>query len=609
MSWEAWFTIGVVGLVFVGLARNWGPPDALVLGAVVATCIVRIITPGQAFHGFANENMLTVAALFVVAAGLRETGALDVLGGRALGAAKNELSALVRMALQVSGISAFLNNTPVVAMFVPVVSDWCRKNRVSPSRLLIPVSFFAILGGVCTLIGTSTNLVVNGLMTQYGDNHGDPIVKEALQSMSLFELGRVGLPMAIVGAAYMLLVGRRLLPDRKDLLERLGETSREYLVDMVVKPECRLIGKSVEQAGLRHLPGLFLIEIDRDGQLISPVRPDEVLVAGDRLTFTGVVTTIVDLERIPGLVPVADGGYESRAAAQRGRTLCEAVVSNTSPLTGKSIRDADFRALYNAAVIAVHRGGTRLKGRVGDIVLRMGDTLLLQTGPHFARAHRNNPDFYLVTGVEDWRPVRHDRALISIALLGLMILLLATSKLTGVPEVMSAFVVAGLMVATRCLSVTDARQSLDWSTLIVIGASFGLGTALESSGAAEGIARLVVWVTRAGGVVAAVAAVYLVTMLLSELISNNAAAALLVPLALSIAATLDANPRPFAMAVALAASACFASPIGYQTHLMVWAPGGYKFKDFVRVGLPLDILLWIVASLLIPVAWPLELPS
>ncbi len=612
MGWEGWFTIAIVAMVFLGLAKSWGPPDALILGATIAAALARIIDVEEAFRGFANENMLTVAALFVVAAGLRETGALDILGGRALGKARSERGALLRMSLQVSGISAFLNNTPVVAMFVPVVTDWCRNHRISPSRLLMPISFLAILGGMCTLIGTSTNLVVNGLMTEYAAASNDPAVREALHPMSLFELGKAGLPMAVVGMVYLLLIGRRLLPDNKDLLEQLGESRREFMVDMLVSPGCKLAGQSVEAAGLRHLPGLHLVEISRGEEIISPVRPDRVLETGDRLSFTGVVSNIVDLERIPGLLPASDGGYDSKTAAERNRRLCEAVISNTTPLIGKSIRDADFRARYNAAIIAVHRGGTRLKGRIGDIVLRAGDTLLLQAGPHFVRAHRNDPEFFLATSVEEWRPLRHDRAWLSIGLLVLLIGLLATAKMTGVPEVISAFVIAGAMVATRCLSASIARQSVDWPTLIVIGASFGLGRALEKSGAADAVADLVVHVTSLAGdtgtttgAIATIAAVYLITMLLSELISNNAAAALLLPLGLTIAGTLGVNPRPFAMAIALAASACFASPIGYQTHLMVWAPGGYKFSDFIRAGLPLDIILWIMASILIPIAWPL----
>ena len=612
MPWQAWFMLVLLALVFVGLVKNL-QPDALMIGAAVVAGLAGILKPEEVFRGFSNENMLTVAALFVVAAALRETGGLDILGGRMLGRARTENGAMLRLATTVVGTSAFLNNTPIVAMFLPVVTEWCRKHRVSPSRLLIPLSFLAILGGICTLIGTSTNLVVNGLMLEWTRTHQDGQIHQQLHPMSLFELGKAGLPMAVIGIAYLMLIGRRLLPDRRELIEEFGSRAREYVVDMLVQPGCRLIGQRVEEAGLRHLPGLFLIEIQRGDRVIAPVQPDEVVREGDRLSFTGAISTIVDLERINGLVP-ANHDCEVHVSRRRDRRLCEAVLSGTAPLIGKSVRDADFRALYNAAIVAVHRGAARLHGRVGDIVLRPGDTLLLQTGPHFARAHRNNPDFFLVSDVEEARPVRHDKAVTSIALLVLLIGGFGISTYVNfMPEVLIAFVIAGLMTATRCIAFSDARQSIDWQTLVTIAASFAVGKAIENSGLAKAIATgvftginaLPASLHQAWGGVLAVSAVYLLTMVLSELLSNNAAAALIFPFAIATAQAFHVDPRPFAMAVAFAASAAFATPIGYQTHMMVWGPGGYKFTDFTRVGIPLDILMWLAASVLIPIMWPL----
>lgn len=612
-NWQALVMYAIIAAVFIGLARDIAQPDVLLMGGTILAGLFGIIKPSQIFSGFSNPSMLTVGALFIVAAALRETGALDVIGHRMLGKTHTEQGALLRMLLVLTTASAFLNNTPIVAMFVPIVIDWCRKNRISPSRLLIPLSFITVMGGLCSKIGTSTNLVVDGLMREWVDLNGagDSRLAESLRPMSLFELGLVGLPMALVGGLFMLTVGRRLLPDNKSLMEQLGESSREYLVDMLVQPDCRLIGQTIEGAGLRHLPGLFLIEINREDRSIAPVGPDEIIRAGDRLTFTGVVSTIVDLERIPGLVPAADDGYETKAAARRNRRLCEAVISTTSPLIGKSIRDAEFRALYNAAVVAVHRGGTRLHGRIGDIVMRAGDTLLLQTGPHFVRAHRNNTDFFLVGNVEEARPIRHDRATIALVLLGALIALLATNAIpveAGWREVTAAFLIAGLMIATRCISASDARQSVDFQTLIAIGASFGLGKAVDASGAADQIAYLITYMTSLSGSWAgtwlALVAVYLACMVSSELLTNNASAALMFPFAVAIAQACGADPRPFAMAVAFSASAAFATPIGYQTHMMVWGPGGYKLSDFVRIGVPLDLLLMAVAVILIPLAWP-----
>jgi di/tricarboxylate transporter len=614
---KAGFTLAVVILVFVGMVKEWGSPDVLLLSGTLACTAAGILTPDQAFRGFSNEGMLTVGALFVVAAAMRETGALEVVGARMMGRARTAEAATLRLGLSVGTMSAFLNNTPIVAMMLPIVTDWCRKHQVSPSRLLIPLSFFTILGGMCTLIGTSTNLVVRGLMIQAAASQTDARLEQALRAPTLFEVSVLGVPLAIAGGLYLLVIGKRLLPDRKGLIEQLGETSREYLVDMLVQPGCRLIGKSVEEAGLRRLEGLFLIEIQRGERVISPVSPDELIRAGDRLTFTGVVTSIVELERIPGLVPAADDSYETRDEVRRGRRLAEAVISPRSPLIGKTIRDADFRALYNAAIVAVHRGGTRLRGRIGDIVLHAGDTLLLQCGAHFARAHRNNGDFILVSSVEESRPIRRDRGPLALGLLIVLVLLMMFSGETvrlgaaafRVPEiVVTAFVVALLLIGTRCIATSDALGSVDWQTLIGIAASFGLGKALETSGAADLIANLVVRGTGGLGPVAVLAAIYLVTMVLTEMVSNNAAAALMLPLGIAAAANMGVNPRPFAFAVMFGATLAFATPIGYQTNLMVYGPGAYRFTDFTRVGLPLNILLWILAVILIPIVWPFQLP-
>jgi di/tricarboxylate transporter len=419
--------------------------------------------------------------------------------------------------------------------------------------------------------------------------------------MGFFEIGRAGLPCAIVGVIYLLTIGRRLLPQRKELMEQFGESQREYLVEMLVKPGCRLIGQSVEAAGLRRLPGLFLVEIDRRGAMLAPVSPDTLLEAEDRLVFTGIVDTIVDLRRIPGLEPAVESP-DRQAEEQRRRRLCEAVVSRSSPLIGKTVRDAQFRSHYNAAIVAIHRNGRRLTNKIGDVELEAGDTLLLQTGANFTQAHRNNPDFYLVSDVEGSRPPRHDRwwvaLLIFAALLGAMFFT------SGEVAMLAAFTAAGLMILTRCISTAEARQAIEWPILVAIGASFGLGEALNSSGAAEFLAAKLVTITQPFGPWAALAAIYFATMVLNELITNNGAAALAFPFCIQAAEQIGCDPRPFVMAVALASSFAFASPVGYQTHMMVFGPGGYRFTDFVKVGLPMNILLWITGVVLIPFIWP-----
>jgi di/tricarboxylate transporter len=582
-------TLAVLAGLLYGLVKD-KPADVLFVGAVVLLAAFGVIAPDEAFAGFGNSGMLIVAALFVVAAGLRETGVMDYVGDRFLGHVETEARALTYMAVVLIPSAMVLNNTPKVALLVPVLIAWCRKRRISPSRLLMPLSFLSILGGTCSLIGTSTNLVVQGLL-----------IKSRLKPMGFFEIGMVGLPCALLGATYLLTIGRKLLPDRKELIEQLEETRREYLVEMLVQPGCRMVGKTIGEAGLRHLPGLFLIEIDRDGEVIGPVGPDEAIQTNDRLVFTGVVSTIVDLEKIPGLVPAADARYEVSPVEQRDRQLCEAVISPTSPLAGQAVRNADFRSLYDAAIVAVHRNGARLTNKVGDIRLHAGDTLLLQVGPNFSRAFRNNPDFYLVSDVEDSRPVRYDRAWPA----AVVFLVMITAFVSGKVDIMlAAFLAAGAMVAARCISATHARKSVDLPVLIAIAASFGVGKALEQSGVARMFAGMLVDATRAWGPTATLAAIYFGTMVLNELISNNAAAALSFPFCLESARLLGVNERPFIMAVTLAASYAFASPVGYQTHMMVFGPGGYRFTDFMRVGIPLNLLMWITAIILIPLIWP-----
>lgn len=590
MGFEAWIVIAVLGLLLAAMATDRVPPDLLFLGATVFLALLGIITPSEAFAGFSNSGMLTVAMLFVVAAALRDTGMLDAIGHQILGRARTFHAASGRLALAVVPMSAFLNNTPIVAMFMPIVMDWCRKHQIAPSRLLIPLSYLTILGGTCTLIGTSTNLVVQGMMVGAG-----------LQPMRLFEIGAVGLPYAVVGIAYLLLFGNRLLPERKELLEQLGESRREYMTEMEVRPGCRLAGQSLAGGGLRSLPGLFVTGIFRRQEFIAPVGPETIIEAEDRLVFTGVVASIIDLEKISGLVPVADPEFDSSPDRQRQSRLCEAVISESSPLVGKTIRDAEFRATYGAAVLAVHRAGRRLQGKIGDVVLQPGDTLLMQVGPQFHRAHRNDPAFYLVSDVADWRPLRRDRWWIALTVFAGLLLLMASG---WVDTLVAAGAAAVLMVATGCISPGEARRSVEWQVLVTIAAAFGIGQALVNSGAAASLAGGIVNLTGAWGPVAALAVLYLVGSLATEVVTNNAAAALLFPFCLELGKQYGVDPRPFVMALVLAASASFMTPIGYQTNMMVYGPGGYRFTDFLRIGAPLNLVLWIIAVVLIPLVWP-----
>lgn len=610
MTGEAWLTLGVVSLMIVGLVRHPQVADVIFVGALSLLTLAGVVTPSDALAGFKNEGMLTVAALFVVAAGLVETGVLAAVTQRLLGDVEEAPAALRRVVPASAVASAFLNNTTIVAMAVPALLEWCRKRRVAASKLLLPLSYAAIIGGVCSLIGTSTNLVVHGLMQQSG-------LPTLSAGLGMWEIAWVGLPIAVVSTFYLVLAAPRLLPDRKEFLEMLEATRREYLTEVLVEPSCPFIGQTVQLAGLRGLPGLFLIEIERGSELISPVAPDERLRQGDRLTFAGVVSTLVDLQRIPGLRPAADVAHDLETPTRQDRRLCEAVISRSSPLVGQGIREAGFRTLYDAAVVAVHRNGERLSLKIGDVKLEPGDTLLLQTGPRFVRAHRNNPDFFLVSEVGGSEPLRHERGALALTIAGGMILLMTLPDLfaqwhwmaQAAPwferqRVIFALLAAAAMVATRCLSARQARRSLELSVLVAIAASFGVGTAMQRSGAASVVAELTVRLVPAElGWIGVLGAVYLLTWLLTELMSNNAAAALMFPVAVSVAQQAGLDPRGFAVTVAIGASAGFLLPAGYQTHLMVFGPGGYRVRDFIRMGVPMVALWFVVTMLVVPWVW------
>ena len=589
MAWEAWFTLGVIGGCFVLLASNRFAPDVVLMAGLTLLLVSGILTPQEALAGLSNEGMATVGVLYVVVAGLRETGGVDRLVQSLLARPDTLSAAQLRLMLPVSALSAFLNNTPVVAMFIPAVHDWAKRQRLSVSKLMLPLSYAAIAGGTCTLIGTSTNLVLNGLL----------LSKTSEPGLHLFELAWVGVPITVVLIGYVVLCSRWLLPDRRPPMTQF-EDAREYTVEMLVEPGSPLVGKSVEEAGLRQLPGLYLIDIGREDNLLPAVSPKTRLHGNDRLLFAGIVESVVDLQRIRGLIPATNQVFKLNAP-RRERSLIEAVVSNSCPLVGKSIREGRFRNSYNAAVIAVARNGERIPRKIGDIVLHPGDTLLLEAHPSFVEQQRNSRDFFLVGHIDDSQPRCHERGNTALAIMVAMVLAVAFGWLSMLE---SAMLAAGLMILTRCVTGRVARRAVEWQVLIVIAASFGLGTALQSTGAATTAAHWLI--AGAGGTpIVALAIMFAVTALLTALVTNNATAVLMFPIAMATAQDLGVHLLPFAITIMMGASASFATPIGYQTNLMVYGPGGYHFADYLRFGAPLTVLVGMVTVAVVPWIWPL----
>ena len=588
VSWQAWLAIATVCAAFLGNALTSLPADIVFLGAAAVLFLSGVLDEKAALAGFSNSGMITVGVLYIVVAGLQQTGALQWVSQQVLGMPKTPRKALVRLMLPVIGASAFLNNTPVVAMFIPVVNDWCRKLRFSPSKLMIPLSYAAIFGGLCSLIGTSTNLVVNGLLIDATGGSG----------LRMFDIAWIGLPCALFGFGFLFVTQRWLLPDRQPVISETDDL-REYTVEMRVEPGSPLVGKTVEKAGLRHLPNLYLAEIYR-GELVLPaVGPQEVLQGDDQLLFVGGVDSILDLQRIRGLLPATDQVFKLDSPRAE-RSLIEVVVSNTCPLAGQTIREGQFRTRYNAVVLAAARNGDRLTGRIGDIRLQSGDTLLLEAPSTFLNERRISRDFYLVSGVPNSEPMRHGRSRVAFVLTLAMVLLAAVGWLT----MLQAAVLAAVgMIALGCCSPAQAMRSIDWSVLLVIAAALALGEGLNATGAAEAIASSVIALAGNNPWLALVA-VYAVTTILTEVITNNAAAALIFPIALSLASQLGVSYMPFVISIMVAASASFATPIGYQTNLMVAGPGGYRFSDFLRVGIPLNLLYGVVTVAIAPLVYP-----
>ncbi len=584
--------------VLVALAYNRVPPEAVMILALTATVLVPIrgddgwrvgvISVGDAVKGFGNTGMLTVAVLFLVVAGLRETGAVEWIARGFLGLPTTHRGALARLVFPLAGMSAFLNNTPLVAMFIPVVTDWAKKIQLRPSQLLMPLSFATVLGGLCSLIGTSTNLVVSGLVVAQTD----------LPPLHMFDPAWIGVPAALLGCVYMVIAGPRLLPSRSSSMESLSNP-REYTVEMMVQPGSPLVGKTIEEAGLRRLEATYLVEIERHGDSIVAVGPEERLQADDRLIFVGVVEAVKDLQNMRGLVPATNQIFKLDSPRYR-RRLFEAVVSNLSPVAGQTIREGQFRTRYNAAVLAVARQGERVRSKLGDIRLRAGDTLLLEADPNFGANYRYSRDFFLVSMLEDSTPRQHHRAPYALTILAGMII---TASFGWLDMLQAAALAACLMVLFRCCTVLQARQSVNGPLLVIIACALGFERALDESGAAQMTADAMMRVAGQNPWLVLVS-IYLITTIVTEVVTNNAAVALMFPIALSAAETLGVNPMPFIMCVMMAGSAAFATPIGYQTNLMVYGPGGYRFTDFTKLGLPLNVISGAVVIVIAPLVWP-----
>jgi di/tricarboxylate transporter len=585
LAWPAWLTLVVVIVTILALVRDWVSPAVAVFGANVLLLVAGVTTVQQAFSGFSNPAPITVAALFVVARAVERTGALQPLIRAALGDGRR--GRMARLLLPTAACSGLLNNTPIVAMVAPQVADWAGKRGLSASRFLMPLSFATILGGTLTLVGTSTNLVVAGLMQE-----------AEMTPLGMFELTRISLPMAVLGLSVIVLLAPLVLPERRPARRQFEEDVREYVVHLRVARGGPLDGQTVSDAGLRQLEGVYLAELERDGEMVAPVAPNTVLHGGDRLAFVGRVDLIRDLQQVRGLLAEEQKHAESFNTARH--TFFEVVVSPAGLLVGRTLKEADFRSRFQAAVLAIHRAGERVNAKLGEVKLREGDTLLILGDQGFAARWRDRSEFLLVShlGGSPPSPLRQGYYVGAVTLTMVLV-----AGFTPVPILHAALLAAIALVVGGALTPSEARGSLELDTLVVIAAAFGLGAAMQVSGLAGAFGQLVVGVFAAYGTTGVLLGLVVVTLVLTELITNNAAAVLVFPIAVAAADQLAVDPRPFLIGLTIAASASFLTPIGYQTNTMVYGMGGYRFTDYARLGAPLTLMVLVTIILFVPVLW------
>jgi di/tricarboxylate transporter len=588
MNVEIVLTLGVVFGVLVLLVATRIDTDVVLVGAMILLTLLGILKPDQALQGFASSGVMTIAALYIVVVGLRETGAMNWLSRWVLGRPKSLAVAQSKLMLATGALSSVINNTPVVALFIPVAQEWAARFGFSISKLLLPMNHLVILAGMCTLIGTSTNLIVNALLTQAVPDHG----------LGLFDLVWIGLPLTAIGFVYILVASPHLLPDRQSPVEQL-ENAREYSVEARVLPNGPLVGRSIAEVGLRSLKFAYVLDIQRGDRLLTAVGPEEVLQANDRLTFVGVVDAVNELRRMPGFSVAEDQTFQLNLRHSQ-RCLVELVLSTSSPMVGHTVREAGFRSTYGAAIISISRDGARLEGKLGDVRLRPGDTLLAETDHGFVERQRYNRDFLLVSSLQDSSPPDFRRAPLAFTIL-IGMLVAATTE--TIPLFQASFIAAGLMVATGCCTLGVARRSIEYPVLAGIAASFALGAALTQSGAADLLAGHIGDIAK-GDPFWALVVLYVSTVIVTEMITNNAAGVLMFPIAMAIAQDGGVNFMPYVVVVMVGASCGFITPIGYQTNLMVYGPGGYRWSDYVRFGTPLSIIVGIVTVLIVPRVWP-----
>ncbi|MEJ2594042.1 MAG: SLC13 family permease [bacterium] len=582
MAPDALIVLIVIAFIIVSLYRNiFGPGFTFTIGIIVLG-ITGILSPSEILTGFANEQIAVIVMLLVLGDTIKKSALIDTAFNRLFQRAKTRKQFLGRMTLMVASFSAFLNNIPLVAIMMPYVTVWSKRNGIAPSKLLIPLSYAAILGGCATLIGTSTNLVVNSLVV-------DQKIIPGLQPLNIFDFSFVGVPMIIIGVVYLVVFSNKLLPARKDFVEALSDNTREYIAEVRVSNKAYFIGKTIEEAEFRNLKGLFLVEIIRGTESIKPVTPRTKILSDDILLFAGNTESISDLM----------GSREGLQLAQLGMygkmphtELVEVVVPYNSTLVSKTVKETGFRGKFDAAIVAIHRNGERISGKIGETRLEAGDVLLLITGEDFNKSMSETKDLYSINVIKEFTtmPLYKRVTLIGGAIAAILL------AATGITSLFISLITLLIVISVMgIVSPKDLGKSIDFNLVLVIALSLALGTAMVKTGLADWVSNNTFEMLTPLGIVGVMAGIFVLTNFLGAIVTNKAAVALVFPIAITLAVNLGLDPKPFILLVAFAGAASFVTPIGYQTNLMIYGPGRYTFKDFFRIGLPLTILYAIAA--------------
>jgi len=581
--YQPYFVILIIALIFISIYREILRPSISFLMAILIFVVTGILSSQEVLEGFSNDKIASIILLILITTGLRKNFQLESLFDLVFKSAKNYRMFLLRMMGHVALLSSMINNTPVVALMTPYVFNWGKKNNVAPSKLLIPLSFATIMGGMLTIIGTSTTLLLNGFL---GTNN-----VKLIQSTDLLI---IGLAVTITGILFIFLLGHKLLPDHTDVIEKFKKNQREYLVETKLSKNSFLIGKSIMEAGLRNLKGVYLVEIIRKSGTILPVEPEEVIEENDYLIFAGNTADIVEL--VSGNSDLEFPKQASSTSSSEAIEVIECVISQNSSIIGKSVKEINFRSRYNAAVIAIHRGAEKIRGRIGDILLQPGDLLLLYSGSDFYERVDIYRDLYIISSLRERRKP-DKRKYFAFALIVLCIILLFLfGQFSLFPSLLIIF---SILVGFKMITLQDVKRELDLNLIAILVFSLSLGLAIIKTNAGNLMANSVIGILEPYGNISILIGLMFITNMLTSIIGNVGAISICFPLAYSLSTKLGIDGAPFYLGIAYAASAAFLTPISYQTNLIIYGPGGYTFKDFFRIGLPVTILYLSVALLCI----------